>query len=67
MHIRIIKDPLTQMAAFSAGEVDFIASFCPEHVDTLKAQARNQNERIEQLAKATKGKVRVVDERMRAT
>ena len=26
------------MAAFKAGEIDFIASFSPEHVDTLKAQ-----------------------------
>ncbi|MBI4607659.1 MAG: ABC transporter substrate-binding protein [Candidatus Rokubacteria bacterium] len=38
VHIRIIKDPVTQMAAFKAGEMDFIASFSPEHVDTLKAQ-----------------------------
>jgi peptide/nickel transport system substrate-binding protein len=37
--IRVIKDPVTEMAAFKAGEVDFIASFTPEHVDTLKAQA----------------------------
>jgi peptide/nickel transport system substrate-binding protein len=36
--IRTIKDPVTQMAAFNAGEIDFIASFSPEHVDTLKAQ-----------------------------
>jgi peptide/nickel transport system substrate-binding protein len=36
--IRTIKDPVTQMAAFSAGEIDFIASFSPEHVETLKAQ-----------------------------
>jgi peptide/nickel transport system substrate-binding protein len=36
--IRVIKDPVTQMAAFKAGEIDFIASFSPEHVDTLKAQ-----------------------------
>jgi ABC-type transport system substrate-binding protein len=36
--IRTIKDPVTEMAAFKAGEVDFIASFSPEHVDTLKAQ-----------------------------
>ena len=35
--IRVIKDPVTEMAAFSAGEVDFIASFSPEHVDTMKA------------------------------
>jgi ABC-type transport system substrate-binding protein len=26
------------MAAFKAGEIDFIASFTPEHVDTLKTQ-----------------------------
>jgi peptide/nickel transport system substrate-binding protein len=37
--IRIIKDPITQMAAFKSGEIDFIASFTPEHVDTLKAQS----------------------------
>ncbi len=36
--IRTIKDPVTEMAAFKAGEIDFIASFSPEHVDTLKAQ-----------------------------
>jgi peptide/nickel transport system substrate-binding protein len=35
--IRTIKDPVTEMAAFKAGEVDFIASFSPEHVDTLRA------------------------------
>ena len=35
------KDPVTEMAAFKAGEVDFIASFSPEHVDTLKAQVPN--------------------------
>jgi peptide/nickel transport system substrate-binding protein len=29
------------MAAFKAGEVDFIASFSPEHVDTLRAQVPN--------------------------
>ena len=39
--IRTIKDPVTQMAAFKAGEIDFIASFSPEHVDTLKAQNPN--------------------------
>jgi peptide/nickel transport system substrate-binding protein len=39
--IRVIKDPVTEMAAFKAGEVDFIASFSPEHVDTLKAQVPN--------------------------
>lgn len=38
VHIRVIKDPITQMAAFKAGEIDFIASFSPEHVDTIKAQ-----------------------------
>jgi ABC-type transport system substrate-binding protein len=36
--VRTIKDPITQMAAFKAGEIDFIASFTPEHADTLKAQ-----------------------------
>jgi peptide/nickel transport system substrate-binding protein len=36
--IRVIKDPVAEMAAFKAGEIDFIASFSPEHVDTLKAQ-----------------------------
>src|SRR3989441_8619084 len=36
--IRVIKDPVTEMAAFKAGEIDFIASFSPEHVDTLKSQ-----------------------------
>jgi peptide/nickel transport system substrate-binding protein len=36
--IRTIKDPVTQMAAFKAGEVDFIADFSADHVDTLKAQ-----------------------------
>ncbi len=41
VHIRVIKDPVTQMAAFKAGEIDFIASFSPEHVDTLKAQVPN--------------------------
>jgi peptide/nickel transport system substrate-binding protein len=38
VQIRVIKDPVTQMAAFNAGEIDFIASFSPEHVATLKAQ-----------------------------
>jgi peptide/nickel transport system substrate-binding protein len=37
--IRTIKDPVTEMAAFKNGEIDFIASFSPEHVDTLKAQS----------------------------
>ncbi|MET0851178.1 MAG: ABC transporter substrate-binding protein, partial [Candidatus Rokuibacteriota bacterium] len=36
--IRVIKDPVTEMAAFKAGEVDFIASFSPEHVDTMRSQ-----------------------------
>src|SRR5207244_7748138 len=36
--IRVIKDQVVEMAAFKAGEVDFIASFSPEHVDTMKAQ-----------------------------
>ena len=34
--IRTIKDPVTEMAAFKNGEIDFIASFSPEHVDTLR-------------------------------
>src|SRR5688572_2415097 len=34
--IRVIKDPVTEMAAFKNGEIDFIASFSPEHVDTLR-------------------------------
>jgi peptide/nickel transport system substrate-binding protein len=38
IYIRVIKDPVTEMAAFKAGEIDFIASFSPEHVDTLRAQ-----------------------------
>ncbi len=36
--IRTIKDPVAEMAAFKAGETDFIASFSPEHVDNLKGQ-----------------------------
>jgi peptide/nickel transport system substrate-binding protein len=36
--IRTIKDPVTQMAAFKAAEVDFIADFSADHVDTLRAQ-----------------------------
>jgi ABC-type transport system substrate-binding protein len=36
--VRIIKDPVTQMAAFKAGEVDMILSFSPEHVGTLESQ-----------------------------
>jgi peptide/nickel transport system substrate-binding protein len=36
--IRTIKDPVTQLAAFKAGEIDFIADFSADHVDTLRAQ-----------------------------
>jgi len=36
--IRAIKDPVTQLAAFKAGEVDLIPDFSPDHLDTLKAQ-----------------------------
>ena len=36
--IRTIKDPVTQQAAFKAGEIDFIADFSADHVDTLRAQ-----------------------------
>ncbi len=36
--IRVIKDPVTQMAAFKAGEIDFIADFSADHVATIKAQ-----------------------------
>jgi len=39
--IRTIKDPVTQMAAFKAGEVDFLADFSVDHVDTLRAQNPN--------------------------
>jgi peptide/nickel transport system substrate-binding protein len=39
IQIRTIKDPVTEMAALKNGEIDFIASFSPEHVDTLKAQS----------------------------
>src|SRR5215475_9647452 len=39
--VRVIKDPVTEMAAFKAGEIDFIASFSPEHVGTLRAQVPN--------------------------
>jgi peptide/nickel transport system substrate-binding protein len=38
VHIRIIKDPITQVAALKAGEIDMILSFSPEHVSTLEAQ-----------------------------
>jgi len=41
--IRVIKDPVTEMAAFKNGEIDFIASFSPDHVSTLKAQSPNAN------------------------
>ena len=41
--IRVIKDPVTEMAAFKNGEIDFIASFSPDHVSTLKAQNPNAN------------------------
>src|SRR6058998_2524501 len=36
--IRVIKDPITQMAAFKAGEIDFIIDFSSEHVEMLKTQ-----------------------------
>ncbi len=36
--IRTIKDPVTQMAAFKAGEIDFIADLSADHVDTIRAQ-----------------------------
>src|SRR5207244_6995255 len=36
--IRVIKDGVTEMAAFKAGEIEFIASFSPDHGETLKAQ-----------------------------
>jgi peptide/nickel transport system substrate-binding protein len=38
VQIRVIKDPITQIAALKAGEIDIILSFSPEHVDTLKAE-----------------------------
>src|SRR5207247_1526337 len=38
MTIRTIKDPVTQQAAFKAGEIDFIADFSADHVETLRAQ-----------------------------
>src|SRR5437870_3010594 len=37
--IRVIRDPVTQMAAFKAGEIDFIADLSADHVDTLRAQS----------------------------
>src|SRR5215813_4534920 len=36
--IRVIKDPVTQMAAFKSGEIDFIADFSADHIETLRAQ-----------------------------
>ena len=36
--IRTIKDPVTQLAAFKAGEIDFIADFSVDHVESLRAQ-----------------------------
>src|SRR2546425_1417702 len=36
--IRTIKDPVTQQAAFKAGEIDFIADLSADHVDSLRAQ-----------------------------
>jgi peptide/nickel transport system substrate-binding protein len=36
--IRTIKDPISQMAAIKNGEIDFIASFSPDHVDDIRAQ-----------------------------
>jgi ABC-type transport system substrate-binding protein len=37
--IRVIKDPVAEMAAFKTGEIDFIASFSPDHLDMLRAQS----------------------------
>src|SRR3989442_9189831 len=36
--IRVIKDPVAQIAAFKAGEIEFITDFSPEYVDMLKTQ-----------------------------
>src|SRR5438309_10947587 len=36
--IRVIKDPVTQMVAFKAGQIDSIADYSADHVDTLRAQ-----------------------------
>jgi peptide/nickel transport system substrate-binding protein len=36
--IRVIKDPVTQLAAFKAGEIDFIADVSADHVETFRAQ-----------------------------
>src|SRR5947209_1126002 len=36
--ILVIKDPITQMETFKAGEMDSIVDCSPEHVETLKAQ-----------------------------
>jgi ABC-type transport system substrate-binding protein len=38
VQLRIIKDPITQIGAFKAGEIDMMLSFSPEHVSTLEAQ-----------------------------
>ena len=38
--VRVIKDPISQMAALNAGEIDFIASFNPEHVGTESAESK---------------------------
>src|SRR5262249_36196277 len=32
VQIRVIKDPITQVAALKAGEIDMVLSFSPEHV-----------------------------------
>src|SRR5256712_7936515 len=34
--IRTIKDPVTQLAAFKPGEIDFIADVSADHVDSLR-------------------------------
>src|SRR5438552_1342144 len=39
MLIRVIKDASFEVAAFKNGEIDFIDSFSPAHVDTMKAQS----------------------------
>jgi peptide/nickel transport system substrate-binding protein len=41
IQIRVIKEPLSQVAAFQAGEIDLIASLTPEHMHTIKD--RNPN------------------------
>src|SRR5207245_5552122 len=35
--IRTIKDPVTELAAFKAGEIDVIADFSADHADSLRA------------------------------